>query len=282
MAPVVHFLGLSTELVLRLLRVKAPDGPSVTSHEIQTMIAEGAEAGVLETTQTEIMERVFRLGDRKGSAFITPRTEIVWLDVHDGPKEIRQKITASRHSRFPVAEGGLENVIGVVQARDLIVQALSRQRINLRAIMQPAVFVPAGMPVLKMLEQFRTTKAHMLMLLDEYGGMQGLVTLNDIAEAIAGDVGLEDGITEPGIIQREDGSWLLDGGLVIDKFKELVHLPQLPEEGQYQTLAGFVLASLGRIPVSGTHFELQDWRVEVVDMDGPRVDKVLLKQQAPN
>jgi putative hemolysin len=275
-APIVHLLSFSTEAVLRILRMQPPSEPEVTEEEIKIMVEQGTQVGVIEPTQQEIVGRVFQLGDRKVDALITPRTEIVWLDAADSPEAIQQKIIACSHSRFPVADGSLDQVRGVAQAKDLLREILAGRPIDINAVLQPAVFVPSGMLALKVLERFKTSRSHIIFVTDEYGGLEGLVTENDILQAIAGDISLTDQVSEPNMIQREDGSWLLDGSLSIDKFKNLFQVGALPDEKSYQTLAGFVVTFLGRIPISGEHFESNALRLEVVDMDGPRVDKVLV------
>jgi putative hemolysin len=276
--PVVHLLGLSTELVLRLLGMKPSTEPPVTEEEIRALIEQGTQAGMFEAVEQEMVDRVFRLGDRRVSAVMTPRTEIVWLDLDDPPEEIRRTITGSVHSRFLVAQGGLDNVLGVVHAKDLLTQCLGEQPMDLTTTLQQPVYVPESMPALKVLELFKQSRSHIALAVDEYGGIQGLVTPNDILEAIVGDLPVAGEVAEPLAIQREDGSWLLDGMLPVDEFKAIFDVGPLPGEEQavYHTLAGFVILQLGRIPRAGDHFEWEGLKLEVVDMDGNRVDKVMV------
>ena len=277
--PLVRFLNFSTDQVLRLIGVKPSQEPPVTEEEIRVLIEQGTQAGIFEEAEQDMVEGVFRLGDRRVGTIMTPRTEIAWLDLDDPLEEIQQEIVASVHSRLPVARGSLDNVVGIVQAKDLLARSFTGQPLDLRAVLSPARFVPESMPALKVLELFQESGVHLVLVIDEYGGVQGLTTTYDILEAIVGDIPELGEAEEPEIVQREDGSWLLDGGLPIDEFKELFGLIQLPEEerGVYQTLGGFIMTSLGRIPTASDHFEWGGLRLEVMDMDGFRVDKVMVQ-----
>lgn len=277
--PLVRFLNFSTEQVLRLTGVKPSQEPPVTEEEIRVLIEQGTQAGIFEEAEQDMVEGVFRLGDRRVGTIMTPRTEIAWLDLDDSVEDIQQKIITSVHSRLPVARGSLDNVVGIVQAKDLLARSLSGQPLDLGDSLYPPRFVPESMPALKVLELFQESGVHLVLVIDEYGGVQGLTTTYDILEAIVGDIPEIGETEEPEIIQREDGSWLLDGGLPIDEFKELFDLTNLPEEerGVYQTVGGFVMTSLGRIPSASDHFEWGGLRIEVVDMDGFRVDKVMVQ-----
>jgi putative hemolysin len=276
--PAVHLLGLSTEFLLRALGMKPSTEPPVTEEEIRALIEQGTQAGMFEEAEQEMVERVFRLGDRRVSAVMTPRTEVVWLDREASAQEIRQTITESAHSRFLVADGSLDNVLGVVHAKELLAHILGEQVIDLTATLQQPLYVPESMRALKVLELFKQSGTHIALVIDEYGGIQGLVTPSDILEAIVGDLPEAGEQLEPLAVQREDGSWFLDGMLPVDEFKDLFDLGELPGEDQgiYQTLAGFVIMQLGRIPLVADHFEWGGLKFEVVDMDGNRVDKVLV------
>lgn len=278
LSPFVYLLSLSTGALLRLVRVTPFAEMPVTEEEIKIMLEEGTQIGVFEPSEQEMVERVFRLGDRTVSALMTPRPEVLWVDLEDSPEEIRQKIATSNHSCLPVAPGDLDNVLGLIYARDLLAQSLAGQPLDLRAVLHPALFVPESMPALEALERFKKHHSHIALVIDEYGSFQGLVTANDILEAIVGDLPAFDDDEGPEVIWREDGSWLLDGKLLVDELKELLEIDTLPQEDSriYQTLGGFIMAYLERIPVEGDHFELGDHRFEVVDMDGRRVDKVLV------
>jgi putative hemolysin len=276
--PAVHLLGLSTEVLLRALGMKPSTEPPVTEEEIRALLEQGTQAGMFEAAEQEMVERVFRLGDRRVSAVMTPRTEIAWLDRRAPAEATRHIITTSVHSRFLVADGSLDNILGVVHAKDLLAHILSGQTLDLAATLQQPLYVPESMRALKTLELFKQSATHIALVIDEYGGIQGLVTPSDILEAIVGDLPEAGEQLEPLAVQREDGSWLLDGMLPVDEFKDLFDLDDLPGEDQgiYQTLAGFVIMQLGRIPVVADYFEWDGLKIEVVDMDGNRVDKVLV------
>jgi putative hemolysin len=277
--PVVHLLSASTELVLRLLRVSSTsDEPLVTEEEIKVLVRQGAEAGTFEVAEQDMVERVFRLGDQQVSALMTPRLDIVWLDLNDSAEANRRKMSESRHSRFPVCQGTADNVLGVVHVTDVLTRSLSGGPIDLVSLLRQPVFIPETTRALRILELFKQSGTHIAMVVDEYGVIQGLVTLNDVMEVIIGDIPFADQPHEAEIIQREDGSWLIDGLLSIDKLKELLDIDLLPGEtrGNYQTLGGFIITQLGHIPRSSDYFEWDNFRFEVVDMDGNRIDKVMV------
>ncbi|HEX6383152.1 MAG TPA: hemolysin family protein [Anaerolineae bacterium] len=280
-APVVHLLSLSTEAVLRLLGVQPSAEAPVTEEEIQVLVEQGTEAGMIEEAERDMVASIFRLGDRRVEALMTPRTEITWIDINDPPEMIQEVIEDSNHSRFPVCDDSLDNVLGVVLVKDLLSRSMTGEPLDLRAIMKRPPFIPESMPALKVLEVFRQSGMHMALLIDEYGGIAGLVTLVDILEAIVGDIPTPEELVEPPVVQREDGSWLIDGLLPIDEFKELFHIRNLPDEDNYQTLGGFMVLHIGRIPAPSDHFEWHGLRFEVVDMDGNRVDKVLVASENP-
>jgi putative hemolysin len=277
-SPVVHLLSASTDLVLRVLGIGPSTEPQVTEEEIKVLIEQGTEAGTFEEAEQDMVERVFRLGDRPVNALMTPRPDIVWLDLEDSAEENRNKMMDSAHSRFPVCQGGLDNVLGVMPVTDLLARSLAGEPLDLTVSLRQPVFVPESTRGLKVLELFKQTGTHMALVVDEYGVIQGLVTLNDILVEIVGDVPSDDELEEPQAVQREDGSWLLDGMLPVDEFFELFEIDELRGEhqGSYQTLGGFVMTHLGRIPIAADHFEWEGMRFEVMDMDGNRVDKVLV------
>lgn len=277
--PGVRLLGASTDLLLRLFRVRPSEESPVTEEEIQVLLEQGTEAGVFDAGEQDMVEGVFRLGDRRVAGLMRPWTEIVWLDVNTSPEEIRRAITESGFSRFPVCDGSLDHVLGIVQAKDLLIRCLEDQPLDLRTSLQEPLFVPESMPASKLLELFKTSApTHMALVIDEYGSLAGLVTMNDILEEIVGDIEPD----EPEAVQRQDGSWLLDGMLPVDDFKELFGISKLPGEGDYQTLGGFVMMQMGRVPAAGEWFEWDRYRIEVVDMDGNRVDKVLVRVMPPS
>jgi len=277
-APIAHLLSFSTETVLRLLGIKPSTEPQITEEEIRVLIEQGTEEGTFEEAEQDMVERVFRLGDRPVSSFMTPRPDIVWLDLEDSAEENRQKIIDGGYSRYPVCQGELDNVLGVIPVTDLLARSFCGEKLDLTIGLRQPVFVPESTRGLKVLELFKQTVTHMALVVDEYGVIQGLVTLNDVMSEIVGDVASDDEQEDPQIVQREDGSWLLDGMLSVDEFFELFDQEDLPYEnrGSYQTLGGFVINHLGRIPAVADHFQWQEMRFEVIDMDGNRVDKVLV------
>ncbi|MEH2079084.1 MAG: hemolysin family protein [Nostoc sp.] len=281
-SPMVYLLSTSTDLILRVLGITASTEPQVTEEEIKILIEQGTEAGTFEEAEQDMVERVFRLGDRPVSYLMTPRPDIVWLDLDDSAEENRQKMVDSAYSRYPVCQGGLDNVLGVIPVTDLLARSFRGEPLDLTIGLRQPVFVPESTRGLKVLELFKQTITHMALVVDEYGVIQGLVTLNDIMSEIVGDVPSTDGQDQPQAVQREDGSWLLDGMLPVEEFLELFGMEEWESEerGSYQTLGGFVITHLGRIPTAADYFEWQSMRIEVMDMDGNRVDKVLVVPKA--
>lgn len=278
-APMVYLLSLSTDTVCRLFGRQHGSEPPVTEEEIRTLVQQGTEAGVFEESEQDMVEAVLRLGDKNARSLMTPRTQIAWLDLQDNAERVREKIVSSGHSCFPVATGGLDKVDGVVLAKDLLTHSLAGRALDLKGLMQQPLFVPRTVTALEVLESFKKSGQHIALVVDEYGGIEGLVTHHDILEAIAGDIPFEGKPTDPKAVQRHDGSWLLDGMLSIEEFKEIFQLEDLPGEKRdaYQTLGGFVFTRMGRIPLVTDSFEWNGLRIEVVDMDGKRIDKVLVK-----
>jgi putative hemolysin len=276
--PIVWLLSTSTHAVLRLLRIRPSTEPLVTEAEIHALLQQGTQAGVLEPTEHDMVRAIFRLGDRRVEALMTPRPEIVWLDLEAPPEETRRQITDSAHSRFLVAYGNLDHVLGVVQAKDLLAHTLTDQPVDLHSTLEEPLYVPESMPALQVLERFKQSGTHTALVVDEYGGLQGLVTPTDILEAIVGDLPEAGESAEPSAVQREDGSWLVDGMMSVDEFKDLLQTGPLPDEEKrvYQTVAGFVMLQLGRIPAPSDHVDWGGWRFEVMDMDGRRIDKLLV------
>lgn len=275
-APVVRLLSVSTDIVIRFLGVKPSTEPSITPEEIKILIEQGTESGQFEETEQDMIEGVLNLDERQVGAFMTPRTQIVWFDLEDSPQDIRRKIVASQHSRFPVIKDSLDNVLGIVRAKDLLTQLLAGQPLDLKALLRPPLFVPESTSALKVLELFKQKGTHLALIVDEYGGIHGIVTHNDILEDIAGNIPSTGEPAEPEATRREDGSWLLDGLLPIDKLKEIFDFEKLPDEEHYRTVGGFVMSQIRSIPSVGQRFEWGKLCFEVVDMDRHRVDKVLV------
>ncbi|MBI5442287.1 MAG: HlyC/CorC family transporter [Deltaproteobacteria bacterium] len=275
--PVVRLLSASTNLVLRAVGVGPPEEALATEEEIKIMLEQGTRAGLFESAEQDMIARVFRLGDRRVSALMTPRPDIVWLDVDDSPEEIGAKLAQSNHSRFPVGQRSLDDVVGFVQVKDLLARRLAGEELDLRASLENPLFVPESMRALHMLELFKNSGTHMALVLDEYGSVQGLVTFYDVLEAIVGDIPTEEE-PEPLIVEREEGSWLVDGSVPVDELEALLGLSAAAGEREYHTLGGLVMVHVGRIPEAADSFEWSGYRFEVVDMDGNRVDKVLISR----
>lgn len=270
-SPLISLMSGATDLVLQLIGIKPSQEPPITEEELQVLIDQGTQAGVFEEAEQDMVEGVFSLGDQRVYSLMTPRTDIIWLDINDSPEEILQKIAESEYSRFPVCDGSLDKVLGIIKARDLLVPSLAGEPINLKGKLRPALYIPETSLASRALEIFKEQNRELMLVIDEFGSLQGLLTLNDIIEEIVGDFEVE-----PQATQRQDGSWLLDGMLPIDDFKEIFNLRTMPHEEEYETLSGFMMTTLGRMPQPADHFEWSTLTFEVMDMDGNRVDKVLV------
>jgi putative hemolysin len=283
-APIVTLLNASASVVLRAIHIRPSKEPLVTEEEIKVIMEQGAEAGILEASEHETVRRLFRLSDRAVIALMKPRHDIVCLDVNAPAEEIIQQVVASSHSRFPVVRGSLDNVVGMVKEKDLLACCMSGTPLDLTKAVQPPLFVPGAIPAFRLLELFKKSRTHVALVLDEYGDVEGLVTINDFFEDLVGDVASADTPQERRAAQRPDGSWLIDGKMPVHDFKELLNLGSLPGEdrGGYLTLGGFVMMQIGRVPVAADRFEVAGLRFEVVDMDGKRVDKVLVQPLPPS
>jgi putative hemolysin len=280
-SPIVHLFSFSTDLVFRLFGKRFDEQTLVTEEEITTLLRQGTKAGVFEETEQEMVEAVFDLGDKSARGLMTPRNQIIWLDVNDSVERLHAKLSNSGHSRFPVCENGLDNVVGIVQAKDLLTNFLSGKDVDLKATMQPCEFVPRSMTALQVLDHIKKSSSHIVLVIDEYGGIEGLLTHHDILEAIAGDMPLGTTPTQPKAVQRKDGSWLLEGMMSVDEFKELFDIEALPGEKKdsFQTLGGFLFTQMGRVPSLSETFEWNGLRFEIADMDGKRIDKVLVSSK---
>jgi putative hemolysin len=278
MAPAAWLLSASTNLVLRLIPLKPGDPVAVTEDEINLMLREGAAAGHFHLGETAIAQMALRLGDRRLSAIMTPRPQVQWLNLADGDGENKEKILSSKYSRFPVIDGDTEAVVGIVQMKDLLMAQLTGKPFDLRAALRPPLYLPSTVTALRALEMFRKSGEPMALVVDEYGDFEGVVTLTDILEALVGDIAGPGEEGNPPVVTREDGSWLIDGMVAIDELKDVIGLAVLPgeESGEFHTLGGFIMAQLGRVPAVADHFVVEGYRFEVVDMDGRRVDRVLV------
>ncbi|MEA5535162.1 hemolysin family protein [Crocosphaera sp. XPORK-15E] len=290
--PVVNLLGASTNLILSFLGIATTiTEPPVTQEEIKVLLKQGREAGMFKKAEHDMVERVLQLGDRKVSTLMTTRPEIIWLNLEDSADINRHKIINSTHTRFPVCQGGLDELLGVVQVTNLLSDCLSCKQFDLTASLRQPLLVPDSTLGLKVLELFQQTGNHIALVVDEYGVIQGLVTINDILEAIVGDIPRIDQTDVPAIIRRDDGSWLMDGIVSIEDFKKVFGFKIMPGEtqGNFHTLGGFIITYSGKIPKTADSFDWKNLKFEVMDMDGNRVDKILvtsvskqLLNQTPN
>jgi putative hemolysin len=275
-APIVWLLKGSTELSLRILGLKTPRATPVTEDEIRGLIAEGTETGIFKPAEKNMIDRVMRLADRTVRTIMTPRLDMVWLNADDQAHEHKKAIRASGYSRFPVARGDLEEILGVVHSKDILNAHFDGHVLALKTVMRPPLTVPDTTPVLRLLDQFKQSGQHIAMVVDEYGSVEGLVSVTDILVAITGELPErgQDAVDQP--VRREDGSWLIDGATPIDELESVIGLKDMRGDGDFHTLAGFVIEKMRRIPAAGDHFSWDDARFEVLDMDGRRVDKVLI------
>ncbi len=277
-SPLVSALGISTDLLLRFLHIKDPVGSSVTDEEVRILLREGTRVGVFELAEKDIVERTFRLSDKKVNTLMTPRKEIIWLDIDSSFKILRNKITKNHHSHYPVCRDSLDKIIGVIRTEHLLTNFLADEQIDLTKHLHKPLFIPETMDGLKVLELFKKSGIHLAIVIDEYGNVQGVLSLTDILEAIVGDIPTINELDEEQVIKRDDGTYLVDGLLPVDEFKEYFHVRKLPGErtGAFHTIGGFITYKIGSIPVSGESFELEGLKFEVLDMDRNRVDKVMI------
>ncbi|MDC8786241.1 hemolysin family protein [Roseateles koreensis] len=279
--PLVKFLTFCTETTLGLIGQGGHTPRSVTEEEIAASLDEGREAGVIEAHEHQMVRNVFRLDEREIGSMMIPRAEIAWLDERDDPQQVLAVLKAHGYSRYPVCRGSLAEVQGVVSAQMLLQRALSGQPMALTEDLEAPVFVPETLSGMELLEQFRVSEVPLVFVVDEYGEVQGVISVRDVLEAIAGEFNApSDG--DAWAVQREDGSWLLDGLIPVPELKDRLGLKELPEEdrGRYNTLAGMIMLLLGRLPRTADVVEWNAWKFEVVDLDGKRVDKVLVSRLA--
>jgi putative hemolysin len=276
--PAERILSVSSNLVLRLIPMRSGEPSPVTEEEITLMLREATAAGHFQAAETAMVQMVFRLGDRRVSAVMTPRTQVEWLDLTDSEDENRRKIRDSAYSRFPVVENGPQHVVGIVQVKDLYTAALAGRPFDLRAALRAPLFVPNTVTALRALEIFKKSGAPMALVVDEYGDFEGIVTLHDILQSLVGDIADPADADSQAVVRRDDGSWLVDGMVTVDEVRDLTGLPRLPGEDSddFQTLGGFMMARINRVPKVGDHIMVDGFRFEVVDMDGRRVDRVLI------
>ena len=277
-SPLVSLLTFSSDWTLRLLQIKQASESGVSEEEIRMLIGEGTKSGVFNIAERDIVERTLKLSDKKVNSLMTPRKEVVWLELDSPFKTLRNKIAKHPHAHFPVCRDNLDKVVGVVRAEDILTHFLMEEKIEMQKYINKPLFIPESMDGLKILELFKKSGIHMALVVDEYGNIQGLLSITDILEAIVGDIPTIDELEEKEIIIREDGTYLVDGLVPIDEFKDYFHIKKLPDEksGVFHTVGGFIMHRLGHIPASGDKVEWSDIKFEIMDMDGNRIDKILI------
>ncbi len=278
--PLVKLLSVSTELALKLFGRGKKKEPSITEEEIQVMMEQGAEEGIFIRSEHELVSNIFSLDDKEIASIMTPRKDIFLLDLEDSFELNREKLMGSPYSRFPLCRGGFDQILGIVSAKDILNSQFQGEPIDLPSVAKPPLYVLSNISLMHFLEECKKTRVHFALVVDEYGEVEGLVTLNDVMEAIVGDIGSADMIEEPLMVQREDGSWLIDGLLPVDKFIDLFDVDGLMDEakGNFHTVGGFVMTKIGHVPTATDCFEWEGLRIEVVDMDKNRVDKLLVSK----
>ncbi len=274
--PAVYLLSISTAAVLKLFGQSERRDTRLTEEEIHAMLAQGSEAGVIDKSEHDMVRNVFRLDERQIASLMVPRADIVWLDVNRPLQHNLTVVAESEHSRFPVCRGGANDILGVIGTKQILNQSMRGEPVDLEQALQPAVYVPESLTGMELLERFRASDTHMVFVVDEYGEVEGIVTLYDLIESVTGEFALGD-TEEAWAVQREDGSWLLDGLIPVPELKDRLELRSVPDEdrGQYNTLSGMMMWLLGRLPATGEIATWEGWRLEVVDLDGKRIDKVL-------
>ena len=275
-APFEWFLSASTDLILRLLGLHNETASPVTDEEISFLLREGTATGHIPRAETEIVEMALRLGDRRASGVMTPRTQIEWLDLNDPEEETRRRIRESLYSRFPVVKGGSQQVVGIVEAKTLLARCLGGQPLDLDSATRPPLYLPNTVSVLRVLDTFKSSGEPMALIVDEYGDLEGLVTPSDILEALVGDIpGASD--ADQRVVKRDDGTWLIDGMVGLDELKQVLGLSHLTgEDADFHTLGGYLMARLNRVPMIADRVTAQGFQFEIVEMDGRRVDRVLV------
>jgi len=275
-SPLVKLLDISSAAILRVLGIRTPREEAMSPQELKVLIEEGANAGIFDQTEQDIVTNVFRLAERRTSAIMTPRTEIVYLDASDSPEVVRAKILENPHAFYPIVEHHLDHVMGVLSAKDIMARVLAGQDIEPTALMHRALIVPESISILQMLDSFRQNPAQIAFVADEYGSILGIVTQNQVVEAIVGEMPNLEERHEPDMVMRDNGSYLVNGSMAADDLAEKLGLPELPERNHYDTIGGFALLQLQRIPSVGDKFHWGGATFEIVDMDGKRIDKILV------
>ena len=279
-SPLINLLSISTDWILMLFRVKPQVEAQISEEEVKMLIKEGARVGIFNLSEKDIVERTFRLSDMKANMLMTPRKEIKWLDITKGSSSNRKTISKNSYSYFPICRGNLDKCIGIVRTKEILTDYLTREKLDLEKFMHKPQFVPESMYAFKVFELFKRTGIHSALVVNEYGNIEGLLSITDLLEAIVGDIPTIDELEEREITKRDDKSYLVDGLVSVDDFKAYFQLRKFTEEesGIFRTIGGFVMHKIGHIPKTGDSFEIDGYRYEVVDMDGNRVDKILVKK----
>jgi putative hemolysin len=282
--PLVWLLSKSTNLIIRLLGISAQEENAVTQMEVLAMVEEGVNTGVFEEREQEMVEAVLRLDERRMGSLVTPRTEIVWIDLNDTPEDISRKISQEKYSSYPVGRENVDNIVGIVEAKDLLAQLIKGQPLNIEAAMTPPVFIPESVSAASAIQQFKREGIHTALIVSEYGGIEGMVRMHDIIEQVFGELdGGKLSNTESDAVQRDDGAWIFEGQYMLTKLEE--HFPDFDipfeENGKYETVAGFIMARLGKVPQAHDQFDYRALYFEVLKMEGVRIDKVLVKPATP-
>jgi putative hemolysin len=283
-APLIWLLALSTDLVLRLVPVRASSDADSAEEEVKALLQSGTESGAFHQSEQELVERVFKMADLRIAALMVPRVDIDFLFASDTSDRVRVVLATTSHSHYPVCNSSLDDLIGTVHVKDLVKAGILADELDLKALAEPPVFVPESTPAIRVLDRFRTTGNHIAFVIDEYGAVVGLVTLSDLLAAIVGEIARTPEPVDPPIVRRADGSYLVDGMLPVAELKELLSVATLPREDEagFETLGGFLMSALRRIPATGDRFTHERFTFEVVDMDRTRVDKVLLTMHTPD
>lgn len=278
--PFVLLLSNSTRFLMRLLRLDRAAEQSVTEEDIQAILAEGSDTGVIEQHEHTIVKNVLRLDQRSIASLMVPRTDIIYLDVALSLADNYERLMQSPHSRFPICDRQMDNILGIINAKELLAQMITGETVDLATLAKPAHFALENLTAMELLNLFRNSDTQMIFVVDEYGDLKGLVTLQDLLEALTGEFYSDDD-TDSYIVVREDGSYLLDGLLPVVDLKDCLNLQTLPDEGEYETLNGLIMQIMGKMPNTGDRVTLANWQLEIVDMDGRRIDKVLAMGMEP-
>jgi putative hemolysin len=272
-SPAIWFLSISTKLFFKIFKIKQNTNPPVTEDELKILLEQGAKYGTLESKETEMINSIFRFGDRKADSLMTNRQDIVWINVNDTTEKIKNVIMKNKFSKYPVCDGSIDKLIGIISIRDYLENCLSNYEVDIRSIVTQPLLVTEYTRSLKILEKFRETKTHVAVVIDEHGAVQGMITLHDLVENIFG--GLPDlfETTEDEVYYDENGSILIDGGFLVDELEDLLKV-KFDQKDKFNTLGGLVMYYLKKIPVTGDSFGLNNYFFKVIDMDGKRVDKV--------